>query len=219
MTEFLRALGQIPLRMATKPGMIIEQGQQNGISPVAIVQEHTRRAVMKIQMPQRVDVVTFITAHLAALEALLGGLRPGTVRGTPALPLEKAAGFHVAPDRSIGRFGPPLGLLFDEHGEVVGMQLIAPTGMLAMLSGQQLPQWSAERRVLARVGALLCAAEPLQGPAFHSGRCNTNVRSSRGQPEPSGRRWDAATFERLKLRAGPGVGLARAGRPAKGPPR
>ncbi|MBI4024546.1 MAG: hypothetical protein HY360_06165 [Verrucomicrobia bacterium] len=55
--------------MATETGMIIEQTQEQRIRPLAMVQQDSQRAVMEIKMPQGVNLLAFVTADFALLEA------------------------------------------------------------------------------------------------------------------------------------------------------
>src|SRR5467141_1427720 len=135
MAEFPSSFGQIPLEMATEPGTVIEDAEQNRIDPLAIGLEHAQGAVMKIQMPQSVDILAFVTADLAGLITMLGHLSARTVRRPTASSLEQPVAFHVAQQRDIGRHGAGLRLLLDQHRQIVGVKLITPTGMLAMLQG------------------------------------------------------------------------------------
>ena len=153
--EFLGALGQIPLGMASQAAMIIEDAQQDRIGPATVVQQDRQRAVMKVQVPEAVDIFVFVTAHLAALEAVLGRLGARAVDRATAWAFAQAVGFHKAQDRGIRRLGPQVGLLLHQHQQVVGVELIAPVGMLPILGGQRLPEIEAQRRMLAGVGAEL----------------------------------------------------------------
>ena len=63
--EFLGPFGQIPLGMADRAGVIIEDAQQSRIDPLALSSKHAQGAVMKIQVPEPVDILAFVTADLA----------------------------------------------------------------------------------------------------------------------------------------------------------
>jgi hypothetical protein len=58
---------------------------------------------MKIQMPQSIDILAFVTADLPSLDAMLGGLGAGTVHRTTARALDQTLNFHKAQHREIGR--------------------------------------------------------------------------------------------------------------------
>src|ERR671924_678439 len=61
--------------------------------------------------------------------------------------------FHEAAHRNISRHGAQIGLLLDEDNQVVEMELVAPTGVLAVLGGQGLSQFGSHCRMGALVGA------------------------------------------------------------------
>jgi hypothetical protein len=122
--------------MAAEPRVVIENAQQDGISPATLVQQHPERAMMKIQMPEPVDILAFITAYFAGLVTVLGGLSARTVDRPPPRPLKQAVTFHPAQQRNIGGQRASLRFLLDQHREVVEMELVTPTGMSAVLLGQ-----------------------------------------------------------------------------------
>ena len=70
--EFLGPFSQVPLRMAAKPGVVVEHAQQDRVEPLAIGQQHAHRAVMKVQVPQPVDILAFITSNLTVLKTQFG---------------------------------------------------------------------------------------------------------------------------------------------------
>ena len=131
--------GFIPkeFRMGDEPGVVIQDAQQNRIDPLTVGLEHAQRAVMKIQVPQSVDVFVFVAAHLPSFVTVLGGPGTRTVNWSPARALEQPLALHAAHQRGIARHGTGLRLLFDYHPQVVKVQLVTPTGMLPILKGQQ----------------------------------------------------------------------------------
>ncbi len=48
---------------------------------------------MKVQMPQSIHILSFVTAYLPGLDAMLSGLGAGTVYRTTARALEQAVTF------------------------------------------------------------------------------------------------------------------------------
>ncbi len=124
--------------MAAEPGVIVEDAEQNRIGPLAVGLQHPQGAMMKIQVPESVDVFTFVTADLPAFVAVLGHLGSRTVDWPSAWTLEQAVVLHAAQQRDVGRHGTRFRLLLHHHCQVVKMQLVAPTGMLPVLLGQQL---------------------------------------------------------------------------------
>src|SRR2546422_10420008 len=83
-----------------------------------------------IRRPPRSTLFPYTTLFRSRLSAR-------TVNRPTASPLEQPVAFHVAPQPGVGRHGAGLGLLFHQHRQVVGVKLIAPTGMLSVLIGQQ----------------------------------------------------------------------------------
>jgi hypothetical protein len=82
---------------------------------------------------------------------MLGGLGAGTMYRTTAGALDQALNFHEAHNRGIGRSGANSRFLFDQDGQVVSVQLVAPIGMLPILVNQQFSEFWSERGVLAMV--------------------------------------------------------------------
>src|SRR5579862_620805 len=108
---------------------------------------------MKIQVPQPVDILTLVTAHFPSLVTLFRSLSARTVNRPPPGSLEQPVAFHPTQQRNIGGHRTGLGLLFHPHRQVVEMELVTPTGVLAVLLDQQLNQLEINRRMLPVVGA------------------------------------------------------------------
>lgn len=103
--EFFGAFAQIPLGMAAEPAVIVQAAKEQRVGPLAVVQEDPQRAVMKIQVPQGVDILALVAADLAALEARFGNLGARTAGRTPARTLQQAMSFHEPQDRGIAGLG------------------------------------------------------------------------------------------------------------------
>src|SRR6266404_2372766 len=112
---------------------------------------------MKIQMPQSIDILALIAADLPGLDAMLGGTGAGTMDRSTAWALDQTVNFHEAQNRGIGRNCAKSRLLFDEHCQVVKVQLIAPVRMLTILGSEPFAQLRTQRRVQALVRADLAA--------------------------------------------------------------
>src|SRR5258707_9125849 len=124
--------------MTAQAGMIIDDPQHQWVNPTAFIEQDAKRTVMKIQMPQSIDILALIAADLPSLDAMPGSLGAGTVYRTTAWALDQAVNFHEAHNRGIGRNCCARSrLLFDCHCQVVSVQLVAPVGMLAILGSQQ----------------------------------------------------------------------------------
>ena len=104
-------------------------------------------------MPEPVDIWVLEGTDLAGLEPSFSHLPARTVHRAASGTFDKAVVFHEAHDRGIRRFWPQGGILLYRRRQVVGVQLVAPTGMLSILLGQLLNQGGAQGRMLALVGA------------------------------------------------------------------
>jgi hypothetical protein len=74
--EAFCGLVEVPLRVAGQARAVIENGQQDGPHPLPAKGENLVRAVMEVEMPETIDVLGFITAHLPLLPALQGVTLP-----------------------------------------------------------------------------------------------------------------------------------------------
>src|SRR6201987_5498661 len=88
-------------------------------------------------MPQSINILTLIAADLPSLDAIVGSLAAGTVYRTTTGALDQAVNLHEAHNRGIGRSDAKSRFLFDSHGQVVSVQLVAPVRMLAILGSEQ----------------------------------------------------------------------------------
>jgi hypothetical protein len=124
---------------------------------------------MKIQVPQPVDILAFVTAHFPGLVTVFSRLSARTVYRPPPRSLEQAVALHPAQQRHIGRHRSHWRLLLRHDREVVKMQLITPTGVLPVLLDQQLDQLGVHRGMLPVVGADF-ALERVDRPGFGAQR-------------------------------------------------
>jgi len=70
--EGVRRLGEVPLGVAAQARAVVEHAEQDRRHPCAVGEEHRARAMVKVQVPEAVDVRGLVAAHLPALEARLG---------------------------------------------------------------------------------------------------------------------------------------------------
>ena len=77
MHQGLCGLIQVPLQMTDQAGVVIDDRQHQRCGPGPGTGEHLARAMMEVQMPQGVDVLRLVAAHLTGLEASGGLLGPG----------------------------------------------------------------------------------------------------------------------------------------------
>src|SRR5271165_2315388 len=139
--------------MAAQAGMIINDPEHQRVNPTAFIEQDTQRTVMKIQMPQSIDILALIAADLPGLDAMLGGPGAGTVNRSTARAPDLALISHEADYGGIGRRGAKGRFLFDEHYQVVGVQLVAPVRMLTILGRQQFTHLRTQSGVPALVRA------------------------------------------------------------------
>src|SRR6516162_627131 len=88
-------------------------------------------------MPQSIDILTLVAADLSALDSMFSGSGAGTVQRTTTWTLDQTLNFHEAHNCGVGGSGANGRLLFDQDGQVVSVQLVAPIGMLPILADQQ----------------------------------------------------------------------------------
>ena len=155
--DVLGRLVQIPLEMAGQTRTVIEDAEQQRRPPFALGRQHLARAVMEIPVPQAVDVLGLVAAHLARLQSGLRRQRAGRLPGTPRPVLDQVVGAQEAAHRRIGRRGPELGALRDQGDQVVVVKLGAPALVRGILGKQRLAQGVAHRRLAAGVPAALAA--------------------------------------------------------------
>ena len=152
--------------MATESRVVIQDAEQYRIHPLAVGEQHAQGAMMKIQMPKSVNVFALVTADLPGFIAKLSRLSAGTVARPPASTLEQPVALHITPQRGVRRHGAGLGLLFHQHGQVVTVELVTPTGVLPVLLGQQADEPGSKRGVLPVVGAWILRLSASTGPAL-----------------------------------------------------
>jgi len=81
MDQAFGRFGQIQLQMATQPTVIIEYGQYRGAVPLTQCIENADFSLVKIQVPEAMDMGYFETAYLTVLTPEgglplpIGGLR------------------------------------------------------------------------------------------------------------------------------------------------
>jgi hypothetical protein len=108
-------------------------------------------------VPQAVDVLGLVAAHLALDDAGLGtfGAVGGARRETP--PLVETVGTHEAPQRGIRRHRLQIGARQGEGDEVVVVELHAPAPVRGVLGEQLTANSVADCVLLAGIGAQLAA--------------------------------------------------------------
>ena len=90
--------------------------------------------MMEIQVPEGVDILAFVAANLTTLHAMLGGLGAWAVHRAASRAFEQSMVFHVAQDRGVRRSGSQGGIIFGQNRQIIGVKLVTPAGVLAVLS-------------------------------------------------------------------------------------
>jgi hypothetical protein len=184
--QLLGPLGEVPLGMAGQPRMIVEHPQEQRIRPAPSGEQDAHRTVVKVQMPEGIDILALVTAHLAGLVPVFRLASPRTM-GRPAPgPLEHPVGFQEALDRGVGGDRSERRIGFEADGEVVGVELIAPTRMLAVLEAEPLRRLGRDGGVSTVIGADPPGQRLGRDPG-RGGRRSTSVRSWRRRGATVGR--------------------------------
>src|SRR5437867_9119925 len=90
--------------MAGQAGTIVEDSQKQRRDQFAFWSQDLAGTVMKVQMPQAVDVLRLVAAHLARFEPFFGPAKTWRVLAVrKGLPHEAVA-LHVAQDGRIRRY-------------------------------------------------------------------------------------------------------------------
>ena len=110
-----------------------------------------------------------IAAHFPALETMFGGLSALTVERPTTRALAQTVAFHVTENRLVGRGLAQLRPLFQPGGQIVRLELVAPTGVLAVLGQEPLSDGRTEGRVLTLIGADFAAQGLHRVPLFMAG--------------------------------------------------
>ncbi len=131
--QFLRPFAQVPLRVAAQSRTIVQGAQEQGIRPLAVLQQDPQGTVVEVQVPQPVDVFGLEAAHFPVFKTPLRHLRSRTMRRSATRPLKEAVGLHEARNAGVGRAPAKRWLLLRRRGQIVRVQLVAPTRMLPEL--------------------------------------------------------------------------------------
>ena len=92
----LGRLSQIPLQMAGKARVVVDDAEQDRRHPLAAHGQHLLRPVMAVRMPQAIDVLGLVASDFARNEPGLGplGFLRAALRQAPAL--AEPVGAHEA---------------------------------------------------------------------------------------------------------------------------
>src|SRR5260370_38912266 len=135
--------------MTQQPRRIIDYAEENGLVPFAARRDHLERAVVRINMPERSDVVGLVTAHLTLHQARLRALdaRGAPCTQTPAFvePLR----FQEPADRRVRGNGSEFRPLLGECPQVHMVKGNTPAHMASVLGTQRLADREAQRALSA----------------------------------------------------------------------
>jgi len=109
--------------------------------------------VVEVQVPERVDILALVRAHLASLVAGLGLVGAGTVSWTAPGTFEHPVVLEEALDRGVGGDGRAGRIGLQAGGQVVGVELVTPTGMSPVLGPQPLGRLGRDGPMGALIGA------------------------------------------------------------------
>ncbi len=143
MHQGLGGLVPIPLEMADQAGVVVEDAQQQRGCPGTGRGQHRDRPMMEVGVPEAVDVLGLVAAHLQLFQA------PFRLPGTGGIALwrplaEVPPCLEVAPDGAIGG-DRPQGLVLCRQGQqVVVVQLDRPARVLPVLGLERLDDGSRE---------------------------------------------------------------------------
>ena len=133
----------VPLQVTAESGAVIEDAQQMGLCPLPVPTEDGARALVKVEVPETVDVGDLERAPLAYLEGLFRVARS-------LLPCpEETSLTHVPSHRRVARKRGEARVLSSERAEIVVVELNRPSRMLAVEASNGV----LERHRHARMGA------------------------------------------------------------------
>ncbi len=131
--EVLGGLGQVPLLVTAQARAVVEDPEQTRGDVLAARGEHRPRTGVEVQVPQRVGLFDLTTAHLTALEPLLGALHPGAVGIAAPRLKHHPARFHLAAHGRVVGHLAQLAVGLGGCAQVVVVQLVAPTPVREVL--------------------------------------------------------------------------------------
>ena len=119
--------------MAHQTGAVVDHAHDHRRDPLALAGQHFARAMMKVQMPQGVDMIDLEAAHLQALQPVARS--QGASASSFGLSLAKhALCFEVAPNRGVRANRATAAL--EGCAQVVKVKLRRPARVLTVLQGQ-----------------------------------------------------------------------------------
>jgi hypothetical protein len=155
--QVLRTLLEVPLRVAAQPRPVVEDAQDLRRDPLAVRAQHANEVGgVVVQVPQAVHVLALEAAGLARVEecpALVVALASAV---SPLLPAKQPALLHQPAHRGVRRHVAERRVELGLRDQVVGVELVAPARVVAMLFDQHRDQRRRDRA--PRPGVLADAA-------------------------------------------------------------
>src|SRR5213594_1935899 len=145
--------------MAGQAGTIVQDSQQQRRDPFAFRSHDLAGTVVKVQMPQTVDVLRLVAAHLARFEPFLSPAETWSVLAARKGLAHEAVALHVTQDGRIRRYRVAARICLDQNAQVVKVKLITPTLVRAILPFDHPAQIIVQRTLLPTVLAHAAAQD------------------------------------------------------------
>ena len=153
MDEIFGRLGEVKLRVAAQPRVIIEDGEEVGLLPAAVRSEDgdTLRGV-KVEVPERADVIDLVAANFAFLEPRTCALDTGPLSARTLLS-EETDRIHVTHKARIGGQWAEREIFVDDYAEIVVVEPTSPVGVSRVLCSCSLIKGGTDGATAAEVTA------------------------------------------------------------------
>jgi hypothetical protein len=129
-------LREVPLRVTAQARAVVEHAEQDRRHARPVGPEHWARAMVEVEMPQAVDVLGFVAAHLPLREARLGARGPGRAARSQAPPAHQPVSVQHAAHGRVRRHRAEPRVLLDADREIIGVEPGAPARMLVVLGAK-----------------------------------------------------------------------------------
>ena len=126
MGEALGTFAAVPLDVTGQARVVVEHAQHLGPDPASLSGQDLARGFVIVEVPEAVDVLGLVAAHLASFQTFPGEKLSGCGMARKSSPAHKALALHVTQERGIGRERSDRGFAEHELLEVVVVQLHAP---------------------------------------------------------------------------------------------
>ena len=151
MGEALGRFAAVPLDVTGQARVVVEHAQHLGPDPASLSDQDLARGLVVVEVPEAVDVLGLVAAHLASFQTFPGEKLPGGRMARKPFPARQPLALHVTQERGVGRERSDGRLAEHELLEVVVVQLHAPRGVVVVLALHGLPQKRRETGLCADV--------------------------------------------------------------------